>query len=320
MKISLITPANKYSRNGNRTSAERWARFLRGNGHHVSIKVQYNGEPADLMIALHAWRSAAAVRHYREHYPKGPLIVALGGTDVNTFLKSDPTVTLDTMRHADALVCLHDLVKDVLPSSFHKKLHIIKQSAKPLLAPRKPSTRFFDVCVIGHLREEKDPFRAALAARLAERESRLRVFHAGKAYNANWAERAKKEMRINPRYIWTGDMPAWRIRKEFIKTQLMIISSEQEGGANVISEAVVAGVPVIASDIPGNVGVLGRNYPGYYPVKNEIALAAMLQRAELEPTFLYNLAAYGANLRDNFLPNKEAASWCRLINQVTQAT
>jgi hypothetical protein len=90
MKIYLVTPAKKGSKNGNRTSALRWAGFLRTQGHKVQIDTDYNGESVDLLIALHAWRSASAISRYRELYPSGPLIVALGGTDVNGFLKTDP--------------------------------------------------------------------------------------------------------------------------------------------------------------------------------------------------------------------------------------
>jgi len=319
MKISLITPAKKHSKNGNRASALRWARFLRDRGHTVRIDVEYNGEPADLMIALHAWRSAGAINQYRGKYPAGPLIVALGGTDVNGFLKSDPDVTLKSMDAADALVCLHDLIGQALPERHRGKLHVIRQSAAPLPFPRKPAARHFDVCVVGHLREEKDPYRTALAARLAPAGSRLRVIHLGKAHTEDWAAEARTEMAANPRYIWKGEVPAWRVRREFAKTHVMVISSNQEGGANVVSEAVIAGVPVIASDIPGNVGLLGADYPGYYPVRDERALADLLTRAETDPAFLKSLVAHGRKLKAGFMPAKEAAGWNKVVDLVTPA-
>ena len=317
MKISLITPAKKHSKNGNRASAVRWAGFLRDKGHRVNIRVDYGDEPTDLMIALHAWRSANAVRRYREIYPQGPLIVALGGTDVNTFLRSDPDVTESTMDEADALVCLHDLIERALPERFHANLHVIKQSAKPLPGARSPGSRHFDVCVVGHLREEKDPFRTALAARLAPAGSRLRVIHLGKAHSPEWTAQAEAEMAANPRYIWKGEVPGWRVRREFARTQLMVISSNQEGGANVVSEAIAAGVPVIASDIDGNVGLLGADYPGYYPVRDEAVLAELLVRAETDPAFLTSLERHGRALQKDFLPRQEAAAWNRVVKLVT---
>ena len=317
MKITLITPANKYSKSGNRTSAARWARLLREQGHKVHIKVEYNGQPTDLLIALHAWRSAGAIRMYRENYPQAPLIVALGGTDVNTYLASDPIVTQGSMDKADILICLHDQIKCRLPKRFQKKLFTIKQSAEPLSVPRKPSIRNFDVCVVGHLREEKDPFRAAFAARLMPECSRLRIIHLGKAHTSQWAKLGKAEMANNFRYIWKGEVPSWRVRQEYVRTHLMVISSNQEGGANVVSEAIMAGVPIIASHIPGNTGLLGPDYPGYYPVNDEFELAKLLEHAETHPKFLRELYLHGRRLRKDFLPKKEAAEWRRIIKMIT---
>ena len=84
-----------------------------------------------------------------------------------------------------------------------------------------------------------------------------------------------------------------------------------------VSEAVVAGVPVIASDIPGNIGLLGQNYPGYYPVRDETALANLLHRAETDSKFLNTLAQHGRRLREDFLPCQEAAGWNRVVKLVS---
>ena len=122
MKISLITPAPKRSRAGNRATAERWATMLRALGHRVRVAVEYDDEPADLMVALHAWRSAGAAMRFRELYPERKLIVGLGGTDIYVFQKTHPEQTLGTMDAADRLVCLHDLVHRNLPKRLHRKL------------------------------------------------------------------------------------------------------------------------------------------------------------------------------------------------------
>ncbi|MFT4798645.1 MAG: putative glycosyltransferase (TIGR04348 family) [Cryomorphaceae bacterium] len=313
MKIHLATPAKKKSRSGNRASALRWAAMLRDKGHVVHVDTDYSGEPTDLLIALHAWRSAAAIDRYRKHHPTQALIVALGGTDVNGFLKSDPETTLRSIHAADALVGLHDLIAAELPVDQRKKLHIIRQSALPLSAPRQSGSRYFDVCVIGHLREEKDPFRTARAARLMADTSRVRVIHLGKAHNQAWEQQAQKEMAENPRYHWKGEVAGWQVRREFSRTQLMVISSIQEGGANVVSEAIVAGVPVIASDIAGNIGLLGADYTGLYPVGDEQALAELLHRVENNPAFLARLQTCGQRLAPLFSPAHEASAWAKLV-------
>ena len=318
MKISLITPAKKQAKNGNRTTALRWARMLRQAGHRVHIDTGYGGKACDVMIAIHAWRSASAILRYRNRCPGGPLVVCLGGTDVNTFLKSHPQTTLRSMEMADALICLHDLIGEALPAPLRKKLHVVRQSALPLPGPRRPAKRNFDICVIGHLRDEKDPFRTALAARRLPPDSLIRIIHLGKAHTPDFASQATAEMALNPRYRWLGEVPGWRVRRELTKTRLMVISSNQEGGANVVSEAVVAGVPVIASDIAGNVGLMGRDYPGYYPVRDEAALAHLLERAEMEPTFLDTLERHGRKLSPLFRPIHEQAALKRIVNSVAR--
>jgi len=315
VNISLITPAKKQSRAGNRTTAVRWARILRELGHRVGVAVDYDGKPADLMVALHAWRSAESVRAFRRRYPDRPLIVALTGTDVYRFLASDPETTKGSMEMADVLVGLHDLVHQAIPRRFGEKLEVIYQSALPLSRPRSPSRRHFDICVIGHLRDEKDSLRAALAARELPSDSRIRVIHLGKAHDGEWAERARAEMTRNARYLWRGEVPGWAVRKEFTKTRLMVLSSVMEGGANVVSEAVVAGVPVIASDIPGSIGLLGGDYPGYYPAGRTEALTAMLSQAETDPGFLRQLTAHCANRAPLFTPERERESWRSLLSR-----
>ncbi len=77
MRIRLITPAPPRSRAGNRATAARWAAILRDLGHRVDVSVSYRGEPADLMVALHAWRSAEAIARFAKEHPDRPLVVAL---------------------------------------------------------------------------------------------------------------------------------------------------------------------------------------------------------------------------------------------------
>jgi len=316
VQISLVTPAGKLSRAGNRTTAVRWARILRDLGHRVTVSEADDGAGADMMVAVHAWRSAASIQRFSDAHPDRPLVVLLAGTDIYRFQHSHPKETLESMDRATALVCLHDLVHRAIPRRFGKKLHVIHQSAAALPGPRKPSKRYFEVCVAGHLRDEKDSLRAAYAARRAPADSRLRVVHLGKAHDAVWARNARAEMKRNLRYVWRDEVPGWQVRREFAHSHAMVISSVMEGGANVVSEALVAGLPVLASHIDGNVGLLGADYAGYYPAKDTGALAALLHRAETEPGFLKALAAQNRKKRPLFRPEREAAAWRRLLREL----
>lgn len=313
MKISLVTPAGKQSRAGNRTTAVRWCRIFRELGHRVRVAVEDDGDGADMMVAIHAWRSAASIRNFATTYPDRPLVVLLAGTDIYSFQKSHPDETLASMERATALVCLHDLVHRAIPRKFGDKLRVIHQSAIPLHQPRAPSRRYFEVCVIGHLREEKDSLRAAFAARLVPETSGLRVVQLGSAHHDGWARDAAAEMASNPRYVWRGEVPGWGVRRQFARSHAMVISSVMEGGANAVSEAIVAGVPVLASAIDGNVGLLGADYAGYYPAQDTEELAALLRRAETDAAFLRRLQAQCQQRRNLFTPAREKAAWRKLL-------
>lgn len=317
MKISLVTPAGKQSRAGNRTTAVRWGRILRTLGHKVAISETDDDPSADMMVAVHAWRSASSIRAFSERFPDRPLVVLLAGTDIYSFQKSHPEETRDSMKRASALVCLHDLVWKSIPKRFHDKLNIIYQSSLPLPQPRKPAARRFEVCVIGHLRDEKDSLRTASAARLMPEDSRLHVVHLGKAHNAEWEKDALQEAAKNPRFDWRGEVAGWQVRRQFARSHAMVISSVMEGGANVVSEAIVAGLPVIASDIDGNIGLLGDDYGGYFRTGDTKSLAETLYRAETDPTFLKMLERQIKPKQKLFTPERELRSWKKLLMEIS---
>jgi putative glycosyltransferase (TIGR04348 family) len=316
MQIVIITPTRSSSRSGNGTTSDRWARILRELGHGVRVTHRYEGEAADLMIALHAWRSAGSIRDFRERYPDRPLIVALSGTDIYEYIDRDPAPTLHSLACADRLVALQELARRRVPAPFRRKVRVVYQSAPALRSGDRGMTRNFDVAVIGHLRAVKDPFRAARAARLLPATSRIRIVHLGAAETPQWSAMAKAEMKVNPRYIWRGDRPRADVRRLLGRARAMVLSSLSEGGANVISEAVAAGVPVLASRIDGSVGLLGRDYPGYFPVGDTAALAQLLQRIETNPVFLARLQRATARRAQLFRPAGEKAAWRALIGEI----
>ena len=84
--------------------------------------------------------------------------------------------------------------------------------------------------------------------------------------SAEMEREARAWMAREPRYQWRGEVSHGRALRLLARARLLVVSSRMEGGANVVSEALVAGVPVIASRIPWNVGMLGEGYPGYYQV------------------------------------------------------
>lgn len=325
MRVILVTPAGRRSKAGNRATAARWAGFLRELGHRVTVATSADGrdaaaQPADAMVALHAWRSADAILATAALHPARPLVVALTGTDIYRFLQSHPVTTLDSMARAHALVGLHDRVADDIPERFRAKLHTVLQSALPLPASYPGSSRRrFRVLVAGHLRAEKDSLRAAYAVRDLPPGSRIEVVSVGRAHDDEWMAAARDETEANARFEWRGEVPHWQVRRLMAGAHVMVMSSVMEGGANVVSEACVAGLAVIASDIPGNRGLLGDGYPGYYPAGDTGALRAALLRAEREPAFLEDLRARCRALAPRFTPERERDSLARVLDAAVAA-
>jgi len=315
VRIMLVTPASRQSRAGNRTTALRWARVLRELGHTVRIVQRYEGGRADLMIALHAYKSAVSMARFRALHPGRPLIVALTGTDLYQDLSRRPEVRR-SMEWAVRLVVLQEKAVETVPEGLRDKTRVIYQSATPLTGSYPPAKRTFDACVIAHLRDVKDPLRAAQAARSLPDRSRVRVVHAGRALSAEWEERARFEAETNFRYRWRGELPRWKARQLIARSRILVLTSKLEGGANVVTEALVQGVPVISSRIDGSIGMLGEDYPGYFPVGDTEGLAQLLKRAEQERPFYTLLKKRCRERKTLFEPRREREAWRALLAEL----
>ena len=315
MEITVVTPAAPRSLSGNRSTAVRWARFLRESGHEVMVEESWGGRKTDLMIALHARRSHPSISTYARSYPKEPLVVALTGTDLYRDIRTDEDAQ-ESLELASRLVVLQEAGLDELEERHRQKTHVIYQSAEPS-ETAQPDDHFFDVCVMGNLREVKDPFRAALAARLLPTESRIRISHAGKAQNKRFEEKARAYMDASSRYRWLGELFHREVGNLLSRSRLLVQSSVMEGGANSVCEALAARVPIIASDIPGNVGMLGKGYPGYYPVGDEAALALLLEKAERDDDFYHSLKTACESRRRLVLPERERGALEALVMEIT---
>jgi putative glycosyltransferase (TIGR04348 family) len=312
MNICLVTPAPPGSRKGNRVTALRWARLLRDLGHRVTVTQQYRGQRCDMLVALHASRSADSVRRFRAGRPEAPLILALTGTDLYGDIHASPEAQ-EALAMASRLVVLQPLGVEALPEGLRPRARVIYQSVPDPRFCVTPRAGVFEVCVLGHLRPVKDPFRTAQAARLLPPSSRLQVLHLGAALSEDMAEQARAEAAANPRYRWRGELPRWKALRVLARCRLLVLTSQLEGGANVISEALAVAVPVLSSRIAGSVGLLGPDYPGYFPVGDTEALAGLLSRAETDPA-LYHALQVGCEQRRGLIdPARERESWASLL-------
>ena len=296
-------------------TAERWAERLNQLGFRVDVVERYADEPFGLLVVLHAGRGAPAVRRFRELHSTRPMVVAVTGTDIYTG-DFDPTEIAHSLETADRVIVLQDRTAEDLPAAIRPKVRVIYQSAEPPAHRKAPRADVFEIAVVGHLRPVKDPFRAAEASRLLAPESHVRVLHLGEAMSPDMAERARHEAATNPRYEWLGDLPHENALAVMSRCRLVALTSLSEGGPAVIPEAIVAGVPLIASRVAGCVGMLGDDYPGLFPPGDTPALAQLMSRAERDPAFFQSLQTACDQLRPLFRPEAELAAWSALLAEL----
>jgi putative glycosyltransferase (TIGR04348 family) len=288
--------------------------MLRDLGHRVVVEQVYEGGPGDVLVALHARRSAASIDRFRGDHPAAPIVLALTGTDVYR----DIHVCASAQRSlelASCFVVLQRLAVEQLPARLRPRCHVIYQSAVAPPGSFTPRRESFDVALLAHLRPVKDPYLAAEATRLLPPDSMVRVRHAGGALEPEMEDRARQEMESNPRYQWLGDLPRWRAMRLLARCRLLVLTSLAEGGANVVSEALACSVPVVSTEIPGSVGILGPDYPGYFPVGDAKALAGLLEGATHE-AFYRRLQDLCRELQPLVDPAREREGWRALLQSL----
>lgn len=322
--IGIACPAPPRSRTGNRVTALRWAGFLRGLGHWVrvvpphpqplSLKGERGGQ-FELLLALHAVKSADAVRDFKRRFPDRPAAIALTGTDIFQDGRTADVLN-ETLRVSDRVIALQRQMVVAVPAEFRHKVRVIFQSFSPPHPLPTPRPDRFDVCVLGHLRAVKDPLLAAEAVRGVPAGSRLHVVQVGGVLEADYAERARREQHTNPRYEWQGELPRAEAVRALAGCRVLVMSSRAEGGPSAVSEAVACGVPVLSTPTSGVVGLLGEDFPGYFPFGDAQALCELLVRCERDPAFLNELRSAGDRVRPLIDPAAERASWAGVLREL----
>ena len=295
-------------------TALRWQGFLEELGYSVEVTESWSGGDASLLIALHAYRSYQSIVDFKKQYPIKPLVLILTGTDIYRDIANHSEV-IESMEMADQLIVLQSAAVDSVPARLRDKVQVIYQSVEVDTADLLTKDDFV-VSIIGHLREEKDPFCVARSLPFLPSDSKITVKHLGQAMNSQMKDQATNFNATVDRYEWLGEISHADALKILAQSRLMVISSRMEGGAHVVSEAIALGIPVIASDIPGNRGLLGEDYPGYHPVADEHALATLLYRAENTPAFYASLQKCINLRRELITPAREKQSIKELVGSL----
>jgi putative glycosyltransferase (TIGR04348 family) len=307
----IATPAPRGTTLGNRITALRWAKRLRELSWRVQLAATWTDEPCDLLVALHAHKSHDAIARHAQAHPGAPRVLALTGTDLYAE-QLEARAARESLALATRFIVLQPLAVQQLPEHVRDRACVIRQSAAtPPAAPSQPG---FTACALAHLRDVKDPLLAARAAGLLPDDTRLRIVHLGAAPDDDWATRARDaERESRGRWVWLGPRRRVDALRVLGGSRLLVLTSTSEGGANVVTEAIAAGVPVLSTRIAGSLGILGDSYPGYFDVGDAAGLASLLERCERDPSFLDELRARITALRPLVDPARERASWRDLL-------
>ena len=319
-RLVIVTPALAAANNGNWQTAARWARLLRVD-YRVRVCADWHlDEPGagddDVMLALHARRSAGAVAAWRAAHPGRPLVLVLTGTDLYDDIHHDASAQR-SLELADRLLVLQPLGVRALPASLQARTVVCIQSSPKRQTLVKP-TRHLRALMVGHLRAVKSPQTWFDAARALRHRPDLRLDHIGAALDADLGRQAEHCAAECPQYRWLGARSHAETRRRIQQAHVLVHASTLEGGAHVVIEAITSGTPVLASRIDGNLGLLGEDYEGTFDVGDSAALATLLQRCRDEPAMLPRLAAQVARRAPLFSPDHERACLHALIQNLLE--
>jgi putative glycosyltransferase (TIGR04348 family) len=308
--VLIVSPALAAANNGNWQTASRWARLL-GASHHTEVAGAWLGQPCDVLIALHARRSADSVAAFAAAHPTRPCIVVLTGTDLYRDIHTDAAAQA-SLQLASHLVVLQEQGLSAVPAALRNKARVIFQSVTPR-QPAPSPRRVLRAVWVGHLRAEKDPLTVLRAAvRLAHRKD-IRIDLIGSALEPALAESVQAALRDAPQLRWLGPRPHAETRTRIQRAHVLLNSSVMEGGAHVVMEAVQSGTAVVASRIDGNVGLLGTAHEGLFALGDDAQLAGLIERARDDASFLASLRCQGAERSSLFAPAAERQALHQLI-------
>jgi|MEHZ01.5.fsa_nt_MEHZ011472635.1_25 putative glycosyltransferase (TIGR04348 family) len=331
--VAIVSPVRPQASSGNNITSLRWSSLLQRAGHEAVVvhmdeaaadmptAARNQLDNADVLIALHARRSRSAVSWWTARHPERPVIVAMTGTDLYVDLPHDISARAST-ESADALITLQRAAEERLGSMkalWGAKATTIHQSVAGPHLPRDLSDNVMNIVVLAHLRPVKDPLLTARAARHLPPESRVMVHHAGGPMDAELTKEAIVEHETNARYQWHRELNRPDVQRLLASAHALACTSISEGGANVVSEAIAMGIPVIGTRIDGNVGLVGQDHPGLIPVGDERALAQLLVNMERDPALMEALQQRTDELQPMTQPDAEQKALAALVAEVLEA-
>ena len=352
MKILYLDPALSGTTSGNSSTSTRLTEHWRNLGHAVtslSVRGEFpEGEAqlrklineSDLLVALHATHCHSILKIWHDLQKPVPLILIVSGTDLFAPVLESGEVSTEfswACEESSRIVTLAAGLDAYYPAvrreDWRAKTRLVYQGAEPV----KWNCQQYDpqqAVVIGHLRSVKDPLLPVRALEILRekwlleqttlKDVRLTIQHFGKILDLNLKEQieaAQVQLASGPlRWQWNGPVSETGIRQVMSSAPLLIMPSLHEGGANVVGEFLVSGLPIVASRVAGNLGILGEDWPALFDAGDPQALADLLLRWNQEPQFREQISRAAKNLADQHDLRREEQRWADLFGELGLAS
>ena len=316
MNILILYPDNKNVITGNLCSALQYQKILQGLGYSVDVDFKYTGQRAEVLIAINAAKKNSEIIEFKARNSNAKIVSVLSGTDI---YPEPLEKTIESMKLSNALVALQPDGLLKVPECHRGKTFLIYQSVESIINVSSPMEHIseFRVTLIANIRSVKDPLVAPNACKLLSISSKIKIIHIGYCLERNLGVILSKESESNERYNWIGGLNELDTRETLSQSDVLLITSIDEGAGRVVGEAIELGVPIISTRNSGVLGLLGDNYEGYYPVSDSNLLSKMLMRAESDPNFLQSLYEQCQSKAHLFSPEVEKQSWSQLISKIS---
>jgi L-malate glycosyltransferase len=279
MRVLIISPSAYPQATGNAITTERWRRSLADKGIHVEIVVS-NGLDTlaflqhleyfhpDLIHVHHAFKAGILLldSQIQRKIESLPLVVSPGGTDVN--------VDLGLPERRETILSILGMARIIVTQSLEISRRLQQQlpelSGKILNIPKAAiwfGDDFYDLRKVAGCEPENilfflpagiRPVKGNLECLMAmetvyKARPSSRFVAAGPAADAEYALRFKLEVNKQAAFArWIETIPAPAMRSAYEASDVVLNASFSEGLSNCLLEAIAAGRPILASDIPGN--------------------------------------------------------------------
>jgi len=312
MRLKICSGYPLSSPKGNSVTAKRIERLMRDRGVEAEAIHTERVECADSIIALHAIKTSSVVLKFAEENPDGKIHVVLTGTDIHQGIHEQKDLAEKVFRVADTLVVSHPECIHEVPSSWRAKVKVIYPSVEIPDGLTKKVFRQPTFTCLAHLRQVKNSHQLARALELIPNKE-LKAILLGNALENSESKIAQNHARRDQRFSWVEGVGREEALSYMKGSTATLNTSLLEGGANTVVEAIALGVPVLASRIDGNVGLLGADYKGLYDVRDDKQLANLIQKCLECTEFTRGLKAQLKERSSLFSTESEMNSWIELL-------